>query len=259
MSAVLRPGQLLGSRLRLLRRRNGMTLDELSMRCSQLEPRSAPSISYLSMLETGKRTPSPAVLQMIGNVFGKPAEWFLDGNLDVAGGSPDTRSGLSAGDTAFEPSFLFSNAMLRHALPELLFQTGTTGPNFAQLLIRVWQETHQNDFPDIERAAEAAGKREMPLALDALLSICARYGLAIRWLDDDRRRLNRGLSRARFEPPGVIYASRRLRSREERLDDDRRPVHASFIVHGHDRGCRGHARGEIPISRRARGHTSGHR
>lgn len=219
-AATIRHGALLGSKLRQLRRRNGLTLDELSARCVHLDPAVAPSVSYLSMLETGKRTPSPQVLAMIAGVFGKPADWFLDGSLEgppteARAGPGGGASGLDA--TAFEPSFLFSPAMLRHALPELLLQTGTSGPNFAQLLIRVWQETQQNDFPEIERAAEAAGRREMPLTLESLVAICERHGLEIRWVDDDRRRLNRGLARARFEAPGTLLVSRRLRTREERL------------------------------------------
>lgn len=220
-ASPVRHGALLGSKLRLLRKRNGLTLEELSARCAQLDPAAAPSVSYLSMLETGKRTPSPQVLAMVAGVFGKPAQWFLDGSLDGApvdgrrGGPGPAAAGLDA--TSFEPSFLFSPGMLRHVLPELLLQTGTPGPAFAQLLIRVWQETQQNDFPEIERTAEAAGDRAMPLSLEALVVICARHGLAIRWVDDDRRRLNRGLARARFEAPGTLLVSRRLRSREERL------------------------------------------
>ena len=75
-----------------------------------------------------------------------------------------------------EPAFLFSHELLQNALPELLSQTGTTGRQFAQLLIRVWQETHHNDFPDIERAAESVGRRELPLSLERLHGICKRLG-----------------------------------------------------------------------------------
>lgn len=217
MSQSVRQGQLLGSKLRGLRKRNGLTLDELSARCVQLDPRHAPSVSYLSMLETGKRSPSPDVLDMIARVFAKSPEWFLDGNLETLGASGQIPQIVRDDATAFEPAFLFSPNLLRNALPELLFQTGTSGRNFAQLLIRVWQETQQNDFPDIERAAEEAGQRAMPLSLDALIAICERYGLTIRWVEDDRGRLNRGLSRARFEAPGTIFAGRRLKAREERL------------------------------------------
>ncbi len=212
----LRHGQLLGSKLRALRKSNGLTLEELSARCVQLDPASAPSVSYLSMLETGKRSPSAEVLGMIASVFGKSPQWFLDGADDGAG-TASAASGSAPAASSFEPAFLFSPSLLRAALPELLLQTGTSGRNFAQLLIRVWQETHQNDFPEIERAAETAGAREMPLSVDRLLAICKRYGLDVRWVEDDRRRLSRGLARARFEAPGSILVSRRLRTREERL------------------------------------------
>ncbi|MGD9599018.1 MAG: DUF3612 domain-containing protein [Steroidobacteraceae bacterium] len=215
--ANVRHGALLGSKLRALRKRNGLTLDELSARCVHLDPGVAPSVSYLSMLETGKRTPSPQVLAMIAGVFGKSADWFLDGSLETV--AADAPGGLGGGvdATTFEPSFLFSPAMLRQALPELLLQTGTSGQNFAQLLIRVWQETQHNDFPEIERAAEAAGHREMPLSLASLLALCKRHGLEIRRVDDDRKRLDRGLARARFEAPGTLLVSRRLEAREARL------------------------------------------
>jgi transcriptional regulator with XRE-family HTH domain len=238
MSAQVRPGRMLGSKLRALRKRNGLTLDELSQRCAQRSPRHAPSVSYLSMLETGKRVPSPEVLDIIAAEFGKPAAWFLDGALGagtetVADPSP-TADDVSIHGTPFEPAFLFSPAMLRTALPELLLQTGMSGRAFAQLLLRVWQETQHNEFPDIERAAEAAGQREMPLGVDRLLEICARHGLEVRWLDDDRRRLNRGLSRARFEAPGTILVSRRLTGRESRLKYELAYFLGHRLLHGGD-------------------------
>jgi transcriptional regulator with XRE-family HTH domain len=211
----IRHGQLLGSKLRSLRKSNRLTLEELSARCVQLDPEAAPSVSYLSMLETGKRSPSPEVLAMIARVFGKQPQWFLDGGVEGNEAAPTTSSTPAA--TPFEPAFLFSPSLLRTALPELLLQTGTAGRTFAQLLIRVWQETHHNDFPEIERAADTAGGREMPLSIERLLDVCARYGLSVRWVDDDKRRLSRGLARARFEAPGTIVVSSRLRTREARL------------------------------------------
>ena len=260
MNAEVRPGRLLGSKLRALRKRNGLTLEELSQRCVQRDARHAPSVSYLSMLETGKRTPSAEVLELISAEFGKPAAWFLDGALEPATG---TAAGTApgAGDaslhgTPFEPAFLFAPALLRAALPELLLQTGTCGRDFAQLLLQVWQETQQNDFPDIERAAEAAGLRELPLSVERLLAICAHHGLEVRWLDDDRRRLDRGLSRARFEAPGTVLVSRRLSARESRLkyelayflghtllhagDGAIAPIHGDRVADG------GAARGDAP-------------
>ena len=65
MAELLRKGHFLGAKLRSLRRRNGLTLEELSVRCIQHNPDSAPSVSYLSMIESGKRTPSPQLLELL--------------------------------------------------------------------------------------------------------------------------------------------------------------------------------------------------
>jgi hypothetical protein len=116
-----------------------------------------------------------------------------------------------------EPAFLFSHELLQNALPELLSQTGTTGRQFAQLLIRVWQETRHNNFPDIERAAEECGNREMPLTLDAVMAICERHGLQIKWFDGDSRKPSGALVRSRFEAPATVLINKRLRGQSERL------------------------------------------
>jgi transcriptional regulator with XRE-family HTH domain len=236
MSALVRQGRLFGSKLRSLRRRNGLTLEELSTRCVQLDAPHAPSVSYLSMLETGKRTPSPEMLSVIAGVFGKEPRWFLDGHDDDSAKASGIAADRAAPELPREPSFLFSHVSLRHALPELLAQTGTSGRQFAQLLVRVWQETHGNDFPDIERAAEEAAERQMPLDLATLKRICERHGLAIRWIEDDRRRLDRGLHRARFEAPGTVLVSRRLADREARLKYELAFFLGHRILHGGDGG-----------------------
>jgi transcriptional regulator with XRE-family HTH domain len=209
MAGLIRQGHFLGAKLRSLRKRNGLTLDELSARCVQIDAAGAPSVSYLSMVETGKRMPSPQMLDMLAGIFGKDARWFLDENTEVeVAPAQRERGGLEA--MPLEPAFLFSNELLQNALPELLSQTGTTGRQFAQLLIRVWQETRHNNFPDIERAAEECGEREMPLTLDALMGICSRHSLQIRWIEG-------GASRSRFEAPGTVLVNKRLRNQEERL------------------------------------------
>jgi transcriptional regulator with XRE-family HTH domain len=206
----------LGAKLRSLRKRNGLTLDELSARCVQIDAQAAPSVSYLSMVETGKRMPSAETLQMLAGIFSKDSRWFLDENTEVeAAPAPRLRGGLEA--MPLEPAFLFSHELLQNALPELLSQTGTTGRQFAQLLIRVWQETRHNNFPDIERAAEACGKRQMPLNLDAVMAICKKHGLEIKWFDGDGRKPSGALVRSRFEAPGTVFINKRLRGQEERL------------------------------------------
>ena len=219
MAGLIRQGHFLGAKLRSLRKRNGLTLDELSARCVQIDVAGAPSVSYLSMVETGKRMPSPQMLQMLAGIFGKDARWFLDENTEVeVAPAQRERGGLEA--MPLEPAFLFSHELLQNALPELLSQTGTTGRQFAQLLIRVWQETRHNNFPDIERAAEECGAREMPLTLDALMAICERHGLQVKWFDEEMGSGQRGggaLIRSRFEAPGTVLVNRRLRSQEGRL------------------------------------------
>ena len=116
-----------------------------------------------------------------------------------------------------EPAFLFSHELLQNALPELLSQTGTTGRQFAQLLIRVWQETRHNNFPDIERAAEECGSREMPLTLDALMAICKQPRPARPLVRRRRPQPGGALVRSRFEAPGPVLINKRLRNQEERL------------------------------------------
>jgi transcriptional regulator with XRE-family HTH domain/predicted transcriptional regulator len=215
MGALVRQGHFLGAKLRSLRKRNGLTLEELSARCVQIDAASAPSVSYLSMIENGQRLPSDDMLALLAGIFGKSAAWFLDQNTELgAEAKPTTRGGVAA--MPLEPGFLFSHDLLRIALPELLSQTATTGKQFAQLLIRVWQETRHNDFPDIERAAEQVGDRRMPLSPDDLLAICKRLGLQVRWFDDQGKSA-RSMVRSRFEAPHTVWINKRLKSQEQRL------------------------------------------
>ena len=58
-----------GRKLRALRKAKRLTLEELSARCIQLDPQAAPSVSYLSMIESGKRVPSDEVLELLVDVF----------------------------------------------------------------------------------------------------------------------------------------------------------------------------------------------
>jgi transcriptional regulator with XRE-family HTH domain len=234
MAGLIRQGHFLGGKLRALRKRNGLTLEELSARCVQIDAAAAPSVSYLSMVENGKRVPSATTLDMLAGIFSKDARWFLDENTEVEAEPqrPD-RGGLDA--MPLEPAFLFSPELLQNALPELLSQTGTTGRQFAQLLIRVWQETRHNSFPDIERAAEQGGKRQMPLTLDAVVELCKHHALEIRWFDDARR-VKGGAPpvRSRFEAPRIVHVNRRLRGQEERLKYELAFFVGHKILHGGD-------------------------
>ena len=74
-----RKSHFLGTKLRALRKRNGLTLEELSARCTQLDPQNAPSVSYLSMIESGKRIPSEDVLGLLSTII---AAVFILGQSD---------------------------------------------------------------------------------------------------------------------------------------------------------------------------------
>ena len=100
----------------------------------QIDAEAGPSISYLSMIENGKRVPSERLVQILAEIFQKDVAWFFDETLDA--GAIDPAPTIAAvGGMPLEPGFLFSEDLLQRAIPELLAQTGTTGRQFAHLLI----------------------------------------------------------------------------------------------------------------------------
>jgi transcriptional regulator with XRE-family HTH domain len=248
MPPLLRKGHFLGAKLRSLRKRNALTLEELSARCIQRDAQIAPSVSYLSMIESGKRTPSQATLKLVAAVFQRDPEWFLDESADLELSLPQAPKG-GAARIPLEPAFLFSKDVLQAAIPELLAQTGTTGRQFAHLLIRSHQEMSRNDFPDLERAADEVGGRRFPLSVNDLVGLCKQHGLEIRWFDRkpvlalDKDREVRSMVRSFFEPPGVIYANRALQSDPARLKFDLAAHIAHKILHGGDGMKSAHATG----------------
>ncbi len=238
MPELLRKGHFLGAKLRALRKANGLTLEELSVRCVQRDAAAAPSVSYLSMIESGKRSPSSGLLALLADVFQRPSAWFLDESADLglAAASP----GEAAARMPLEPAFLFSRNLLQAAIPELLAQTGTTGRQFAHLLIRSHQEMSRNDFPDLERAADQVSERRFPLAVEDLMRLCRRHGLEIRWFERkpvlarDKDRELRSMVRSFFEAPRVIYANRALQSDPARLKFDLAAHIGHKVLHGGD-------------------------
>src|SRR6186997_2769970 len=229
----VRRAPFLGAKLRALRRRSGMTLEELSMRCVQLDREAAPSVSYLSMIERGRRMPSPRVLELLAQIFQLEPQWFLDEHGEVPDAAPSERMAL-------EPSVLFSPQQLQAAIPELLSQTGITGRQFAQLLIRSYQESHRNRLPDLERAAEEVGNKEFP-DLTAMLKLCRRHGLKLHWFDRPAvttpgagAHVPKTLLRSFFEPPNRIYLNRVLESQPGRVKYDLASHIAHQVLHGAD-------------------------
>lgn len=222
--SLLRQSHFLGTKIRNLRKSNNLTIEELSARCIRLNPEMAPSVSYLSMIERGKRVPSPEMLDVIAAVFQKESDWFLDGEGQQQDVTPSkgNRGGLSG--MPLEPGFLFSDAILQIALPELLSQTGTSGRQFTQLLIRAYQEHHQNHFPELERAAEEIGSKQMLLTVEELFALAAGTGLNIRWFDeapqeikDELGILSKNVQTSFFTPPATLHLNRLLQAVPTRL------------------------------------------
>ena len=239
MPPLLRKGHFLGAKLRELRKRNGLTLEELSSRCIQRDAERAPSVSYLSMIESGKRVPSSGLLELLAQVFQRDPSWFLDESGGAELGVISAPAG-GAAKVPLEPAFLFAKEVLQAAIPELLQQTGTSGRQFAHLLIRSHQELSRNDFPDLERAAEEVGERRFPLGVEDLLRLTRRNGLEIRWFERkpvlarDKDREVRSMVRSFFEPPRFIYANRALQSDPARLKFDLAAHIAHKVLHGGD-------------------------
>jgi transcriptional regulator with XRE-family HTH domain len=237
---LLRKAHFLGSKVRSLRKRNHLTLEDLSVRCIQVDREAGPSVSYLSMIENGKRVPSERLLQVIAGIFQKDVKWFFDETIEEENVEALAPAGAIEG-MPLEPQFLFSNALLQTAIPELLSQTGTTGRQFAHLLIRAYQEAHQNRFPDLERAAESVGDKRFPLSVDDLRGIARRLGLKIRWFDHapfrekgDADRSLETLIRSFYEPPHTVYLNRQLESLTGRIKYDLANHIAHRVLHDGD-------------------------
>ncbi|MDO6619969.1 MULTISPECIES: DUF3612 domain-containing protein [unclassified Shewanella] len=239
--SLMRKSHFLGTKIRNLRKRNHLTMEDLSARCIRVDSSSAPSVSYLSMIERGKRVPSAGMLAVIATVFQKDVEWFLDDMPEEQSITPEKGRHGGVSGMPLEPSFLFSNDILQIAIPEMLSQTGTSGRQFAQLLIRAHQEHHQNHFPDLERAAEDIGKKQLPLAAEEMLNIAKSMGLKIKWIDEIPTEVidETGASSARlttsfFEPPATIYINKALKANVPRLKYDLAVHIGHCVLHNKD-------------------------
>lgn len=237
VASLIRQSHFLGTKVRNTRKKARLTLEDLSARCIKINAEYAPSVSYLSMIERGKRVPSEAMLQVIAQVFQKPYAWFLDDTPEQQAVVPDKGSRGGILGMALEPSFLFSNEILQIALPELMAQTGTTGKEFAHLLIRAYQEHHQNHFPDLERAAESLGQKRMPLSVDDLFALCKKMGLTVHWFDRGPETLGqqgKRLISSFFEPPATLFINRQIQQHIPRLKYDLAVHLGHSILHNND-------------------------
>ncbi|MGA8204394.1 MAG: DUF3612 domain-containing protein [Woeseiaceae bacterium] len=237
---IRRKAHFVGTKIKLLRKRNRLTLEDLSVRCIQLDAEAGPSVSYLSMIENGKRAPSARLLAIIADIFQKDVDWFFDESLEGPVLDPAPADAAVAG-LPLEPSFLFSENLLQLAIPELLAQTGTTGQQFAHLLIRSHQEASHNRFPDLERAAESVGKKRFPLHVEDVLELAAGVGLEIHWFDKPAFK-DRGesapplntLVRSFFDTPNKVYLNKALERTRERLKFDIANHIAHMVLHDGD-------------------------
>ena len=224
MSNLFRNSHFLGTKIRTIRKNNRLTLEDLSERCSEDDPKTAPSVSYLSMIENGKRLPSVDVLNQIARIFQKEPKWFLDENLDISV-PVDEKDQLKKFDLPLEPGFLYSKELLQGAIPELLEQTGISGKQFAQLLIRSYQETNKNRFPDLEKTADEVGKKKFPLDHNDLKRLYKKNGLKIKWfsqktIETKPQARNKSLLRSFFESPSKVYINKALKKDPKRLKYD---------------------------------------
>jgi len=234
-----RKAHFLGTKIKSLRKRNNLTLEDLSVRCVQIDADAGPSVSYLSMIENGKRVPSERLIEIIAEIFQKETTWFFDESLDDE--AIDTAPTAAVIGMPLEPGFLFSESLLQLAIPEMLAQTGTTGRQFAHLLIRAHQERNQNRFPDIERAADSIGKKHFPMRVDDVFAIASELGLDIQWFDNsafqDKGDGDRPLStlvRSFFDAPNKVYLNSELQNNPARLKFDLANHIGHMVLHDGD-------------------------
>ena len=76
-----RKAHFVGTKIKSLRKRNRLTLEDLSVRCVQIDAAAGPSVSYLSMIENGKRVPSERLLTIISEIFQK----FFETSVPIMG------------------------------------------------------------------------------------------------------------------------------------------------------------------------------
>lgn len=229
----------LGSKIKYLRKSNKMTLEDLSLRCYQIDSASSPSVSYLSLIENGQRSPSEKLLESISKIFHRKIDWFYDQNLINDKKDDTTKENFES--INLEPNFLFSKDILEKAIPGLLSQTGTTGRQFAHILIRSYQEKNMNQFPYIEKEAELLGKKKFPLSIDDIFNLCKKNGLKIKWFNkesfmtkDDSGQEIKSLFRSFFDQPNNIYINSKMKSEIYRMKYDLSTYLAHKILHGGD-------------------------
>jgi len=247
-SSFLIKTHFLGTKIKHLRKSNKMTLDDLALRCYQVDSQSAPSVSYLSLIENGQRNPSEKLLDSICKIFHRSKDWFHDQNIVFSKDENVIENNFE--HIQFEPNFLFSKDILENAIPALLSTTGTTGSSFAHILIRSYQEKHKNQFPYIEKEAEIIGKKRFPLSLDNILDLYKKNDLKIKWFDkesfitkDDYGQEIKSLFRSFYDDKGIVYINSKMKDEISRIKYDLCTYLGHKVLHGGDGIVSNHATG----------------
>lgn len=246
---IYRKSHFLGTKVKSLRKQHGLTLEDLSTRCIQIDVQSAPSVSYLSLIETGRRMPSKAVLSLVSDIFQKEIDWFLDDNIEIEEQDINLQT-VKTDRLYLEPGVLFSKDLLETSIPEILSQTGTTGRQFAHVMIRAYQEKYKNQFPDLERIADEIGGKKFPLSVDDLMGLATKNNLKVRWFDKspfntqtDTGKKIKTLFRSFFNSPDTVYINTQLQKQPERMKYEIALHLAHKILHNGDGLLSNHATG----------------
>tara|TARA_Y100000817_G_scaffold313546_1_gene309903 strand:- start:294 stop:1844 length:1551 start_codon:yes stop_codon:yes gene_type:complete len=236
----------IGSKIKHLRKSNKMTLEDLTVRCYQVDSKSAPSISYLSLIESGKRNPSADFLKSVCTIFQKNKKWFYDHNLTANENIKEKNNSFQ-----LEPDFLFSKDILEKTIPGLLSQTATTGRQFAHILIRSYQEKNYNQFNYIEKEAEIIGKKRFPLTTEDVISLCKKNNLNIKWFNKDTFHTKgeseqeiKSLFRSFYNKEDkTIYINSKIKKDSSRVKYDLSTYLAHKVLHGGDGVVSNHVSG----------------
>ena len=238
----------IGSKIKHLRKSNKMTLEDLSIRCYQINAKSSPSVSYLSLIENGQRNPSEDLLSSICMIFQKEIEWFYDQNTNPENHNLFKDSSKSFN---FEPNFLFTKNILEKAIPRLLSQTGTSGRQFAHILIRSYQEKNFNQFNYIEKEAELVGKKQFPLSVDDIFTLYKKFNINIKWFEkgafntkDDSGEDIKSLFRSFYnKDDNTVYINSKMINDSSRVKYDLSTYLAHKVLHGGDGVVSNHVTG----------------
>ncbi|MBT3478915.1 MAG: DUF3612 domain-containing protein [Candidatus Marinimicrobia bacterium] len=230
----------LGSKLRILRKQSGMTLEDLAARSVQIDAINAPSVSYISLIERGQRAPAPKVLEILASIFQRESTWLLDDAQQPSTLLQDEGQ-RSADRLQLEPQVLFSNNLMEISIPELLNQASITGRQFAHILIRSYQEHNRNQFPDLERAADSVSQKRFPLRSRQILEIYKQQGLKVKWFKkesfqtiSDEEREVKTFFRSFYDSPNTVFLNEDLKHNEARLKYDLAYHLGHKVLHGGD-------------------------